>query len=697
LLAAPAPPPEAALDAAVAKIKTPADVRRWQRAVRARIEEILGPLPRRTPLRPRVTGRIEMPYFTIEKVIFESQPRYYVTANLYIPKGRPLPAPGILIPCGHDPLGKAYKEYHKAGMGFARKGYVALVFDPTGQGERSECIDARTGRDLVRMCVCQHHWTGKPCFLTGMTLAGYRLWDGIRCIDYLVTRREVDASRIGVMGNSGGGSMTLLITAVDERVKACVAAHPGGSCEDTHLRGQRPPDRSIWSLIAPRPCRISLGRDSHEEPHHQRKIDIMKPFYRACGHPERLDLVVVTGFHDLKRPKRVVAYEWFNRWFGKAGETAVEAPLRAMAPDELFCTKTGQVQLSLGGETMFSMNRARAARISAKRTMPRTRAAFDLWRIRMLAAVQERLCFQRAPVPLDTKILGRSRADGIVIERLVFESEPGMPVPALLFRPKGDERPGQTVVHVSDVGKPQSLRPAPLPLLLARRGMTVLSIDARDTGETSIGPAGDAQWRGYERHLWRHERLAIRALAIGRTLSGMRTLDVIRAVDMAEERGLAGDRGVVVVGEGKGAIWAMQAAAFDTRIAAVAAVRFLASWRMLTDNRYYNQFEHFWVPGVLFDFDVPDLPALVAPRRVALIGAVDEMTRAIAPSRMRGLFTVARGAFALCRRRGNLVFAESGGAQSVARTISSLLRRDELNRRRDLAAGDAGNGATGVV
>jgi len=122
-----------------------------------------------------------------------------------------------------------------SGLGFVHKGYVTLVYDPIGQGERSEYFDANTRKPLVSKGVNQHHYMGKPAFLADWTLSGLRTWDAIRAVDYLVSRPEVDKDRLVAAGCSGGGQMTLLITAVDERIKACAASHPGGSMENTYL------------------------------------------------------------------------------------------------------------------------------------------------------------------------------------------------------------------------------------------------------------------------------------------------------------------------------------------------------------------------------------------------------------------------------------------------------------------------------
>jgi dienelactone hydrolase len=673
----------ARIDAEIARLRTPADVRRWQGRVRRDLHEILGEFPKRAPLRPRVVGRIRRRDVVVEKVVFESQPRYYVTANLYLPAGgAALPAPGVLIPCGHSAAGKTCPAYRDAGLCLARRGFVALVYDPTGQGERSECYDPATRRHIVHREVPQHHWTGKPTFLTGMTLAGYRTWDGLRALDYLCSRREVDAGRIGVLGNSGGGALTLLVTACDPRVTACVACHPGGSMENTHLRGRRPPDRRLYSLIAPRPCRIVVGDASGEEARHRIKLEIMKPFYRKFGCPDRLELVLVDGKHDLKTPKREAAYEWFARWLACPGIAVREKPFRSISQRRLLCTKTGQVQGSLGGATMFSLNRARAACIAPARKRPRSRKEAVRQRERLIRAVAARICYRGSSSPLRERTVRRGRGAGVDVEVLVFESEPGMPVPALLLAPRGAGPGAPVVIHAAECGKPTSLRRSSLPLRLARRGCRVLSVDVRDAGETSLGPIldddnwpeGSTDWRAFNGRRWAHDLLAIRALGVGRSRSAMRVLDVVRAIDLLGRRGLLKRGGPFLVGEGRGGAWCLKAAALDRRAAGVCAVRVLGSYRMITDNHYYKQFEHFWVPGALADYDLPDLPALVAPRPVLVLDPVDQMSRRMPEKSARRLYGFARATFgALGNPRGLAVMRTAGSAASVVKALLTEL------------------------
>lgn len=674
------------IDAATARVRTPTDVIRWQQRVRGRLSELLGDFPERTPLRPRVVGRIERPGVIVEKIILESRPRYYVTANLYRPRDKPSPAPGILIPCGHAPAGKAHRPYSEAGIVLALKGYVAMVFDPTGQGERSECIDPVTGRHLVRLTVCQHHWTGKPCLLTDTTLAGYRAWDGMRCIDYLLTRPEVDPRRIGVMGNSGGGIMALIITAVDERVAACAASHPGGSCENLMLRGYLPPETGLLSLIAPRPCRFIVGKASGEESYHRISLGIMKPFYAAARCPERLELVLVDGRHDLFTPKREASYEWLNRWLGRETAGSREPRFRPIAAETLRCTKTGHVQVSLGGETMRSLNQARAERLAPRRVAPASAAAWAKQRDVLLVALRRRLRFKRVTGSLCVKSRGVSGMGGMDVEPLVFQSEPRMPVPALMLTPRALHPRAPVIVHACEEGKPRALTPDSLPVLLARQGFRVLSLDVRDTGEGALcdsPPFPDHHRKGmcaYIPELWRREMLAIRALGVGRSRSGMRVLDIIRAGDLLKERGLLG-QGFAAVGEGRLGVEALKAAAFDERVCAAVAVRTLASYRLITDNPYYNQYQHFWTPGALRDYDIPDLPVLAAPRPVAVLGAVDHMTRPVAEAELNRRFAWPKAAYAAAGSRDALVLASEQDQVRISQRIAGMLLRAAPVRR----------------
>ena len=468
-------------------LKTPAEWRARQEQTRARLAEILGDFGEKCPLEARIVGKLDRPECVIEKLIFQSQPKYYCTANVYVPKGRPFPQPGVLFTCGHSADGKAAKLYHEACLGLVSKGYVVLALDPTGQGERSEYFEPETGRPVVPPTVSQHHYLSRPSWLVGRSLAGYRAWDATRAVDYLVTRPEVDVQRIGVVGNSGGGIMALLATAVDTRIKVCAAAHPGGSMEETYLTGKELPKADLLSLIAPRPCLFIVGEKSHEEATHRQKMDWMRPFYRGLGaEDERLQMVLVDGVHNMMQPKREPAYGWLNRWFGKQAEGSQEPPLTPEPPEQLRCTATGSTLRDLGSVSGQELNGAWAKGLCKPRPVPADRQGIEQARRELGEAVRARIGLRLAEKREVPACNSRGIVEGewFTAEKLVLESEPGIQLPALLLKSKQGKDRGPVLVHLSDEGKPADATRSTLAMELVRSGQTVFSLDVRGAGET---------------------------------------------------------------------------------------------------------------------------------------------------------------------------------------------------------------------
>ena len=604
-------------------LKSPLEWKIRQQQARLYLPEFIGEFPEKTPLNPRIVGTIDREQYKIEKIIFESQPDYYVTANFYVPKNRSLPAPGVLFTCGHSAEAKAALLYHEACLGLVLKGYTVLAFDPMGQGERSEYIDPETRENRVGFNVPQHHYIGKPSLLVDWSLAGLRIWDGIRALDYLVSRPEVDRSKIAAVGNSGGGEMAMLITAVDERIRVCAAAHPGGSMEETYLGGGQIINREIFSLIPPRPCRVIVGSESGEEARHRKKIEDMQLFYEGLGFSKDLgELVLVDGVHDMKLPKREATYEWLNKWLGREDEGKDEPALSPENVENLRCTKEGSVLLALGGETAQTLNSKRADKIYRKEFDP------DI----LIESIAERIGLK---IPVNLKVpevnrIEKMKIEGIRIEKFAYESEEGMIIPALLMIPNEAEEDASVYICVAEKGKPRSFSSSSVPFSLVKKGFIVLAIDVRGTGETSPAPVVKPDiYTGYDVLQWKNDVPAMESSSFGKTTLAMRAHDIISGINYIKSRKDLKKRRIIVSGEGLGGLWAMVAAIYDIRVNGVMTTGTLTSYLELVKNQYYNLQNYFWVPGALRDFDIPDLARLVSPKPQVWIHPVNGLNEEV--------------------------------------------------------------------
>src|SRR5262249_23604046 len=255
----------------IAALKTPDDIRRRQTELRERFIEALGGFPSKTPLNARTVGTLKGDGFRVERVVYESRSNHHVTALFYIPEGK-APFPGVLMPCGHSANGKAVEAYQRACILMAKNGLAVLCYDPIGQGERIQLLD-RLGKPAIAGSTSEHTMAGVGALLVGSSTATYRIWDGIRSLDYLASRPEVDPKRLGCTGNSGGGTLTAYLMALDDRI---VAAAP--SCYITSLErlfatiGPQDAEQNITGQVAfsmehadyltmraPRPTLVCVG------------------------------------------------------------------------------------------------------------------------------------------------------------------------------------------------------------------------------------------------------------------------------------------------------------------------------------------------------------------------------------------------------------------------------------------------------
>jgi cephalosporin-C deacetylase-like acetyl esterase len=623
--------------AAVNAISGLDDLGKRQQYVRERMIETLGGFPDRTPLNPRVVGTLERDGYRIEKVVFESQPQFFVTANLYLPtRGRP-PYPAVLFPLGHEFGAKANPVWQQILVTLAGRGYAVFTWDPIGQGERVQFYDEDWDDSKFHASVVEHTELGVQCLLVGDHVARYTIWDGLRALDYLLSRKEVDPKRVACTGNSGGGTHTAYISALDDRIQVAAPSCYISSWSRM-LKGLGPQDAEqvipFWLkhgldypdfvyAFGPKPYLVlSAIRDFFPIEGARETFAELKAVFSRAGIADRVAMVEADDEHGYTPPRRAAAYEWLGRWLKDAPDREPESAIRPEMAGDLQCTPSGQVSTSLRGEDVFTLNRQRAAALAAARTAAAGRAV-EQARIRSGFAPQ--------PGPVAVKSYGVLVRTGYRIEKLAYDSEPGITVPALLYIPDVGAARKPAILVVDGAGKAASTATQEA---FARRGNVVLSIDARGLGETRPALEGRSD---FVRYFGDYDG-AMTAMLIGKTYPGMRAEDIVRGLDLLAARSDVDPARVAGYGKAAAAVPMLYAAAFDQRLRSVALEGMLASYESVVNRRIHRQVFEQVVPGALRDYDLLALVAGLAPRSAWLINPVDPLGNALRADAAARLF-----------------------------------------------------------
>jgi uncharacterized protein (TIGR03435 family) len=556
---------------AVARIQSRADAEKRRETVHRKVIELIGGLPESAgPVAVKSFGTIDGDGFHVEKLAYASLPNFWVTANVYVPTNRQGPFPAVVLTPGHEASGKTGQ--YSFGVNFARIGIVALAFDPIGQGERIQYYDAEKRASIVGGSTAEHGMANIPAMLIGDDLERYMVHDGMRAIDYLASRKDVDAARIGALGCSGGGTETAVLAALDDRVKAAGTACYITSFEDLlpSATGVQEAEQSIPHFIesgldfadwveaaAPRPYAIiSTTADMFPFEGARQSYNEAKRIYGLYGAEDRLQWITGPGGHGNLGPISPAILSFFAKYL--KGDTSEQQfiPVRPAHPDDLRCTPTGHID----GETVWSLNRT------------------------------------RVPTP-HVQDFEHLRADIRALTGITWQ--PGTKAASLpdgvkSFRPEG-AGPHAAVLWLDSA----DLTESPL-----KDGSLVLLIHPRPW------PPGTESIKSP--YLGAFNLLSLRAFLVGKTLVGIRADDVLEAADwvLANEH----PSSVTVHAVGALGIVALHAAMLDPRITRVEVDDSLPTYRSIVDEPLSRNVSEIVIPGVLKKYDVPDLIHATARR-----------------------------------------------------------------------------------
>lgn len=629
---------------AIAGLATRQQWQQRQAEVRAKLAKAVGPFPEKTPLNPVISGTLKKEDFTVEKLYFESRPGYHVTAAMFVPDKRQAKAPAIIFCSGHSENGFRSEAYQHLILNYVKKGFIVFAFDPIGQGERIQYQPD----ELKKGATVEHSYAGVQSFVAGLSPANYFIWDGIRSVDYLLTRKEVDPARIGIAGRSGGGTQAAYIAAMDDRI-AVVAPECYITTFDKLIRSNGPQDAEqnlmyglaegidmadFLEVRAPKPALIVAttrdifaiqgARDSYQE---------AQKAYKAFGKPEQIQMTEDDAGHASTLKNREASYAFFQKYLDNPG-SPVDLKVQMFTDEELHATPGGRAIAALKGESMFSLNEKYTRKLAERRKNVRPAANFlsDL-RKKVIALSG----YTKPAGKTDVVFSGRLHRPGYAIEKYLVKGSGDYHLPVLWLKPA--KRTGGTVLLLDELGKAQAARKDKLADQLVSRGYEVVVADLSGVGELGGGfiQGGDSVIEDIPLNLWFFGILTRKSLVATRVEEIMILSDFIKKSDTP---------GTTLSGVAVGTLTSdlLHAAAIGNPFDKLVLVQPLMSYQSIVEERLYKpMFALSVVPGALAEYDLPDLVQMLSSNGLLLINPVTASGKPVDQKQADAIYSQALG------------------------------------------------------
>ncbi|MVN92997.1 prolyl oligopeptidase family serine peptidase [Mucilaginibacter aquatilis] len=649
----------------ISKLSALKDWQARQERMRNKLGKAVGAFPQKQPLKPIITSTIARPGYKVENVVYQSRPGFYVTASIFIPvKGKENePLPAIVYCSGH--IWESYRSagYQTAILNLVKKGFVVLAYDPLGQGERLGYLDSATQRSRLVSPSNEHSYPGAQLFITGNTLANYFIWDGIRAVDYLLTRKEVDPNRIGITGRSGGGTQSAFIAAFDDRIKAAAPEDYVTSfnwlyqslgpqdAEQNFMHGISSgiDMADLLAVRSPKPTLvIATSRDMFPIQGTMETVEEVAPLYKLYGKPDQFAMVTDDSGHESTKKNREAMYAFFQKTLNNPG-SLTEEEIAYLSPKQLQVTKTGQVATSYKAETVFSLNRKDAS-VKMKVLNDQRKNSPDY--LKSLLPVAKNISGFREPVKISKPVFtGRIQRDGYVIEKFMVKGEGDYDIPYLLFRP---DTPGdRALLYLDPKGKAAYGAKSGEVEWFVKRGITVMVPDMLGNGE--LGPGvfqGDSYIDSVSYNNW------FSAMLIGRSITGLHAGDIVTLSRLLKAQ--IGAKKVFGLAISSLSPALLHAAAFSDDIDRVAMIEPYTSYlSIVEDENYKPSFLHSTVAGSIGQYDLPDLAASLAPKKLLIVNTCGADSKPANAKKIEKEYSVTRKAFSVRNTIDNLII-ESG-------------------------------------
>src|SRR5882724_5545434 len=484
-------------------IRTEPDLLRVQRVLEKHLLAMLGGLPgERTPLHARITGKIQMEGFSIEKLIYESLPGVYVSALVYIPEDDIKSHPAVLVPVGHASNGKDH--YQVLCQRLVQRGYVVICWDPVGQGERSQFWDAKAAKSRYNLICAEHAVLGNLAYLADTNLARWEIWDGMRALDYLLMRPEVDPQRINITGTSGGGFQAAHIAALDSRIKVAVPScyitalpmriynrifKDPDSDPEQDLRGMvsnHVDHAGLLLMMYPRPVFVAAAvLDFFPIEGTRKTVREVSELYSKFHRADRIGWT--EGYHDhqYSTENQEAALDFLDRFNGMPARHGLP-PVTELDDKALQCTRTGQVMLDFeNARSLMDVTREyylehknQPAKTLKQLYQSELNPRITSWSV----AEFERTAPGRKEIRWEA--LGTSDFDGATIEKYSLHHSEYLELP-LLYIHKAHSGGRRVMLWIGENGKATAQDWPALSKYLGG-GYDIISFDPRGLGETRM-------------------------------------------------------------------------------------------------------------------------------------------------------------------------------------------------------------------
>lgn len=664
----------------VSNLHTCADWQKRQQWIKETLLDIIGPFPEKNDLNPLILKTIKKKKFTVEHIVFESQPGFKVTSSLYIPASlkKNIKAPVIIYCSGHSKEGYRSDVYQHIILNLVNKGFLVFAFDPVGQGERLEYFNPQTGESDIGGSTIEHSYPGAQAFLTGRSQAMHMIWDGIRAVDYLLTRKEVDPKRIGITGRSGGGTQTAYISAIDERIYAAApecyitnfsrllqSIGPQDAEQNIFNAIYRGIDHSDFLLVrAPKPSlMICTTNDFFSIQGARETANEVSQIYKVYDKAENFNFIEDIALHESTKKNREAMYAFFQKHLNKPGNSADEE-YEMLTSEELLVTETGQISTSSASETIFSLNKKEAEKLYSELQLSRSDIESHLIKVKEYSRV---LSGYQDPKGLKENIFtGTIQKDDYQIEKYILHTYNDQIIPYFLYKPQFPNN--KALIYLHPEGKKADNISAGEIEWFVRQGYTLLIPDLPGTGETGINNydpkkinAGDTSYLfWYASILINKSITAIWAESINSICNILK-----RNKSIYEISAIAKANFVPAL---------LHAAVFNPSIRNIALIEPLSSYFSVVSNRFYSPiFIHSGVAGMLQFYDLPDLAASLAPRNLILIGTVDAKGNSLDDEMLKEELSIVKRAYAITEASEKLKIIKEEKSESLTEIYQDWL------------------------